>query len=50
MDLESHDHISALFDNAKGVDEFEYCSMLLRICGIEDHGWYPLRESESDYE
>jgi len=49
-ELEPHDHISALFDNAKEVDEFEYCFTLLRIRGIEDHGWDPLRESESNYE
>jgi len=49
-ELEPHGHISALFDNAKEVDEFEYCSMLLRIRGIKDHGWDPLRESESNYE
>ena len=38
-ELEPHDHISALFDNAKEVDEFEYCSTLLRIREIENHGW-----------
>jgi len=44
--IEPHEHISKLFNNAKKVDEFEYCSTLLRIRGIEDHGWDPLCESD----
>lgn len=44
--VEPHLHIAELFNKAKEVDEFEYCSTLLRVRGIEDHGWDPLLESD----
>lgn len=37
--------IAELFRRAKEVDEFEYCSTLLRIRGMEDAGWDPMHES-----
>jgi hypothetical protein len=45
-EIEPHENISELFANAKTSDEFEYCSTLLRIRGMEDSGWDPLRESD----
>ncbi len=37
--------LAELFQKAKATDEFEYCSTLLRIRGIEAAGWDPLQES-----
>ncbi len=37
--------IAELFRRAKESDEFEYCSTLLRIRGMEDAGWDPMHES-----
>lgn len=37
--------IRELFRQAKEADEFEYCSTLLRIRGMEDAGWDPMHES-----
>jgi hypothetical protein len=37
--------LAPLFEKAKTVDEFEYCSTLLRIRGAHDSGWDPLEES-----
>lgn len=37
--------LAELFRRAKEVDEFEYCSTLLRIRGMEDAGWDPMHES-----
>lgn len=44
--LKPDEQIANLFHKAKEVDEFEYCSTLLRIRGIEGPGWDPLQESE----
>lgn len=38
--------IEYLFQTAKEEDEFEYCSTLLRIRGMEEAGWDPLHESQ----
>lgn len=37
--------LSPLFEQAKEVDEFEFCCCLLRIRGLEAAGWDPLVES-----
>lgn len=37
--------LGALFDSAKQIDEFEFCCALIRIRGLEDPGWDPMRES-----
>jgi hypothetical protein len=37
--------LTALFAKAKQTDEFEYCSTLLRLRGMEAAGWDPLKES-----
>lgn len=37
--------LRALFERAKAKDEFEFCSTLLRLRGIEGIGWDPLQES-----
>ncbi|PTQ77667.1 hypothetical protein C8R26_10611 [Nitrosomonas oligotropha] len=37
--------IGPLFERAKAADEFEFCSTLLRLRGMEDAGWDPLHES-----
>jgi hypothetical protein len=37
--------LRALFEKAKATDEFEFCSTLLRIRGMEGPGWDPLHES-----
>jgi len=37
--------VAELFRRAKEADEFEYCSTLLRIRGMEDAGWDPMYES-----
>ena len=37
--------VAELFRKAKDIDEFEYCSTLLRIRGMEDAGWDPMHES-----
>jgi|LGVF01.1.fsa_nt_gb hypothetical protein len=38
--------LSPIFTKAKEIDEFEYCSTLLRLRGIESSGWDPLSESD----
>jgi hypothetical protein len=38
--------LSELFERARAADEFEFCSALLRIRGMEDAGWDPLLETE----
>ena len=48
MNIEKADpkrQVVELFQKAKETDEFEYCSTLLRIRGMEDAGWDPMRES-----
>jgi hypothetical protein len=40
-----HGLLTELFAKAKGKDEFEYCSTLLRLRGMEAAGWDPLKES-----
>lgn len=37
--------IRTLFERTKAADEFEFCSTLLRLRGIEDAGWDPQHES-----
>jgi hypothetical protein len=39
------DLLGTLFERAKAADEFEFCSTLLRLRGMEDAGWDPLHES-----
>ncbi|RYZ78470.1 MAG: hypothetical protein EOP04_29670, partial [Proteobacteria bacterium] len=34
-----------LFQDAKASDEFEFCSAILRLRGLEGPGWDPLKES-----
>lgn len=45
MELRPRDTLTPLFIKAKETDEFEYCSTLLRIRGMEDAFWDPLVES-----
>lgn len=48
QDLPSYDIdglLGKLFAKAKQTDEFEYCSTLLRLRGMEAAGWDPLKES-----
>jgi hypothetical protein len=40
-----HELLTKLFAKAKETDEFEYCSTLLRLRGMEAAGWDPLKES-----
>jgi hypothetical protein len=37
--------LTKLFTKAKEKDEFEYCSTLLRLRGMEAAGWDPLKEA-----
>lgn len=45
--MDVHENIDKLFSAAKDADEFEFCCTLLRVRGLESHGWDPLRESIS---
>lgn len=48
-DLPSYDvekELKDLFEQALARDEFEFCSSILRIRGMEDPGWDPLLESQ----
>jgi hypothetical protein len=51
MSIAEHEHpepraiLAPLFERAKAADEFEFCCTLLRIRGMEDAYWDPLRES-----
>ena len=47
LQTDPHDVLEPLFEAARAADEFEFCCTLMRIRGMEDAGWDPLRESDA---